>query len=80
MFSDSGRFVFLEIDFSHFTTKMGHYHSHFFIAHNFKFREKLFLGMSFREYLKSNLTLFNAIAALILAVGIPVMVYRILYD
>lgn len=38
--------------------------------------EKLFLGMTFREYLKSNLTLNNGIAALILIVAIPVMGYR----
>jgi len=42
-------------------------------------REKLFLGMSFREYLKSNMTIANGIAAIILAVAIPVMVYRLVY-
>ena len=40
-------------------------------------RENLFLGMSFRDYLKSNITTFNMIAAIILACGIPVMIYRI---
>jgi Ni/Fe-hydrogenase subunit HybB-like protein len=49
------------------------------IVHDFRFREKLLLGMSFRDYLKSNLTFFNAVAAVILSVGVPVMAYRILY-
>jgi Ni/Fe-hydrogenase subunit HybB-like protein len=40
-------------------------------------RENLFLGMNFRDYLKSNMTTFNMIAAIILACGIPVMIYRI---
>lgn len=39
-------------------------------------QEKLFLGMTFREYLKRSLTVYNGIAALILIVAIPVMVYR----
>jgi len=43
------------------------------------FREKIFLGMTFPEYLKSNLTISNGIAALILAVAIPVMIYRLVY-
>lgn len=43
------------------------------------FREKMFLGMSPTEYLKSNLTIANGIAALILAIAIPVMVYRIFF-
>ena len=42
-------------------------------------RENIFLGKSFRDYLKSNLTPFNYIAAIILVIGIPVMVYRIIY-
>jgi Ni/Fe-hydrogenase subunit HybB-like protein len=41
-------------------------------------RENLWLGMSFRDYFKSNLTTFNFIAAIILIVGLPVMVYRII--
>lgn len=41
--------------------------------------DKLFLGMSFREYLKSNITLPNGIAAIILMVAIPVMFYRLVY-
>ena len=40
------------------------------------FREKMFLGMTFREYFKSLITPFNIIAALILCVGIPVAVIR----
>jgi Ni/Fe-hydrogenase subunit HybB-like protein len=43
------------------------------------FHEKLFLGMTFKDYLRSNFTLFNAVAGLILAVGIPVIVYRLLF-
>jgi Ni/Fe-hydrogenase subunit HybB-like protein len=42
-------------------------------------REKLLLGMSSKDYVRSNLTIPNAIAALILAVAIPVMIYRFLY-
>jgi Ni/Fe-hydrogenase subunit HybB-like protein len=40
------------------------------------FRNKMFLGMSIPEYLKSLITPFNIIAAMILAVGIPVAVIR----
>src|ERR1035437_5087848 len=39
-------------------------------------REKVFLGMSFREYAKSLLTPANAIAAAILLAGIPTMAFR----
>ena len=35
--------------------------------------------MTFREYVKSNLTSANGIAALILSVAIPVMIYRLVY-
>lgn len=42
-------------------------------------QEKLFLGMTFREYLRSSLTVSNGIAAVILVVAIPVMVYRFVY-
>ncbi|MEW6351196.1 MAG: hypothetical protein AB1646_19230 [Thermodesulfobacteriota bacterium] len=42
-------------------------------------QEKLFLGMPFRDYLRSNFTLFNAVVAVILAVGIPVIIYRLVY-
>jgi len=41
--------------------------------------EKLFLGMTFGKYLKSNLTLFNVISAIILVISIPVMIYRLVY-
>lgn len=41
--------------------------------------KKLFLGMTFRDYLKSNLTMSNGIAALILVIAIPVMTYRFVY-
>ena len=40
------------------------------------FREKILLGMSGREYLRSLLTPANTVAAFILAVGIPLLVYR----
>lgn len=40
------------------------------------FREKILLGMSTREYVRSCSTPFNAIAAAILAIGIPLLVYR----
>ena len=42
-------------------------------------RDKVFLGMTFPEYVKSNLTISNGIAAAILAVAIPVMIYRLVY-
>jgi len=35
--------------------------------------------MSFREYIRSNFTISNALAAIILAVAIPVMFYRLVY-
>ena len=38
--------------------------------------EKIFLGMSFGDYVKSLMTWGNALVALILAVGIPCIVYR----
>ncbi len=42
-------------------------------------QEKLFLGMDFKNYVRSNLTPFNGVMALILIVGVPVMIYRIVY-
>lgn len=42
-------------------------------------QEKLLLGMDLKDYLKSNLTPFNGVMAAILLVGIPVMIYRIVY-
>jgi Ni/Fe-hydrogenase subunit HybB-like protein len=39
-------------------------------------REKILMGMDLKEYLKAQLTPFNAIAAVILAVGIPILVVR----
>jgi Ni/Fe-hydrogenase subunit HybB-like protein len=42
-------------------------------------QEKLFLGMTFKDYMRSNMTPFNAVVALILAVGIPVIIYRLVY-
>ncbi len=39
-------------------------------------QERIFLGMTFREYLKSLWTPFNVVCAAILAVGLPVLVYR----
>ena len=40
------------------------------------FREKILLGMGWGEYLRSLVTPFNAIAAVILVVGIPLLAYR----
>lgn len=42
-------------------------------------QENIFLGMTFKDYLKSNITPFNGVVAIILAVGIPVIIYRIVY-
>jgi Ni/Fe-hydrogenase subunit HybB-like protein len=42
-------------------------------------RNKILLGMSFHDYVRSNLTIPNAVAALILAVSVPVMIYRFIY-
>lgn len=42
-------------------------------------RKKIFMGMTFHEYLKSCVTLTNGIAALILIVSVPVMIYRLVY-
>jgi Ni/Fe-hydrogenase subunit HybB-like protein len=38
--------------------------------------EKIFMGMSFRDYVKSLMTWGNALVALILVVGVPLIVYR----
>src|SRR5688572_3496033 len=43
------------------------------------FMEKLFMGLPLRDYLRSLVTPLDALAALILAVGIPVTVYRFTY-
>ncbi len=40
-------------------------------------QDKLFLGMTFKDYVKSNFTPFNAVVAAILIVGIPVIIYRL---
>lgn len=42
-------------------------------------RDYLFLGMDFRNYLRSQITPFNFVAFLMLLVGIPVMIYRLVY-
>lgn len=42
-------------------------------------KSKLFLGMSFGDYLKSLVTPGNFVVGLILAVGLPVIVYRFAY-
>jgi Ni/Fe-hydrogenase subunit HybB-like protein len=39
-------------------------------------REKIFLGMSPQRYLRSLVTPFNGLAAMILCVGIPLLMYR----
>jgi Ni/Fe-hydrogenase subunit HybB-like protein len=46
--------------------------------HSF-FREKILLGMSLPAYLRSLVTPLNAVAAVILAVGVPSLVYRFAY-
>ena len=43
------------------------------------FTDKILMGYKPREYARSLLTPANAIAALILAIGIPVMIYRFVY-
>ncbi|WP_242343172.1 NrfD/PsrC family molybdoenzyme membrane anchor subunit [Anaeromyxobacter terrae] len=45
-------------------------------AHPSFVREKILLGMSVREYVRSCCTPANAIAAAILVVGVPILVYR----
>ena len=40
------------------------------------FMDKLLMGMSWPEYLKTLITPFNMIAALILSVGLPLIVVR----
>jgi Ni/Fe-hydrogenase subunit HybB-like protein len=40
------------------------------------FNEKILLGMSGREYVRSLLTPWNCIAGVILAVGVPIFIYR----
>ena len=40
------------------------------------FRDKILLGMSLGDYLRSLITPFNIVAAVILAIGVPVLIYR----
>lgn len=42
-------------------------------------REKIFLGMSFKEYIKNHATIWNFIALIILALSFFSMAYRLLY-
>ena len=42
-------------------------------------RENIFLGKTIGEYIKSLITPWNIVAAAILAVGIPVIIYRLIY-
>lgn len=44
-------------------------------GHGF-FKEKILLGMETKEYVRACCTPFNAVAAVILGVGIPLLVYR----
>jgi Ni/Fe-hydrogenase subunit HybB-like protein len=46
------------------------------LVHPGFFREKILLGMGLREYVRSCCTPVNAVAAVILAVGVPLLVYR----
>ena len=39
-------------------------------------RDKIFLGMSFPDYLRSLVTPMNLVAAIILAIGVPCLIYR----
>ncbi|WP_297213604.1 MULTISPECIES: NrfD/PsrC family molybdoenzyme membrane anchor subunit [Thermodesulfovibrio] len=43
------------------------------------FREKVLLGMSFKDYLKSHATAWNFVALVILALSFYAMIYRLLY-
>ena len=42
-------------------------------------REKLFLGQGLRDYLRAQVTFGNALAAFIVATGVPLIVYRFVY-
>ncbi len=42
-------------------------------------QDKLFLGMTWNDYLRSQFTKFNAVVAIILLVGIPVIIYRLVF-
>lgn len=44
-----------------------------------KFREKLLMGMTLREYLRSLVTPLNFVAGAILVIGIPTIVYRFVF-
>lgn len=44
-----------------------------------RFMDKLLMGMSWPEYMKSLVTPFNVIAALILSVGLPLIVIRFMF-
>lgn len=43
------------------------------------FMDKLLMGMTWPEYMKSLITPFNIVAALILSVGIPLIAYRFIF-
>lgn len=43
------------------------------------FREKILLGMSFKEYIKNHLTTWNIVALIILSLSFYSMIYRLLY-
>jgi Ni/Fe-hydrogenase subunit HybB-like protein len=42
-------------------------------------QENIFLGMTFKDYVKSLFTPFNGVAAVILVIGIPVIIYRLAF-
>ena len=46
------------------------------LAHSGWFNQKVLLGMNWRQYLRSLMTPWDALFALILAVGIPIIIYR----
>ncbi|MCX7988205.1 MAG: hypothetical protein N2647_02025, partial [Thermodesulfovibrio sp.] len=43
------------------------------------FREKILLGMSFKEYIKNHITAWNIVALIILSLSFYSMIYRLLY-
>jgi Ni/Fe-hydrogenase subunit HybB-like protein len=46
------------------------------LTHSSFFRDKILLGMNLGDYLRSLITPVNLVAAVILAIGVPILVYR----
>ena len=53
--------------------------AHTTVAPHGWFTEKILMGLPLRQYVRSLVTPFDAIAGLILAIGIPVTIYRFTY-